>query len=854
MRITLPPDPFSFLFGFLVGILFVWLLGRARPLLKQMRESAKEQQLAAQARRTTGLEDNLRRLTLRRAQGMHLAASLFSLDEILQEPRLMAPPPRVEPGVVGIQEDIISQTLPYMPAWPELAAIYRAPTIGVAEAIAGGSDIVIVGAAGMGKTVALAHLASLAANLKIKLSADSEREAVPYFYHVADLQQPLDAAKDPIDIIINAATEHAPIFDLRRLPGFIQETFKNGQALVLIDGFDELDPQAQGHVVDWFRALQQAYPKIRIVTTGCVDQLNGLISLGFNPLAMSAWDMPRNTGFIQQWGELWSQTVALEAWAQTGPEQIDPILLNTWLATDNSNLTPLELTLKVWGAYAGDSLGPRVLDAIATHVRRIAPVGTPVAALELLAMQIVLTSQPIFDPRQARAWVKQYDIVEEKPAEGTGSDAVTETAEGEKVEPTDAQKLKNKKSKAKESAPSYGLLSKMVESGLLVAYSNNRMRFLHPVLNGYLAGQAISATHADATLLALSNWDGKTVALRYLAARGDASAVADILLKESDLPLHDHVFTVARWLRDAPREAVWRSKAFAGLLAILQSEDQPLGLRGQAMAAFVTSGDPGTATLFRQLLTSRSFDLLPLAALGSGALKDLKAIPLMEEMMQASMGSVRRAVCMALVAIGTEKSLEGVARALLQGDEELRRAAAEALANDPAEGHAMLKEGATLDDIMLRRAVVHGLSRVGQSWAVEMLQSLQVDDDQWAVRNLATQYLEQMQTIDPRVPRPLSTPSEAPWLIEFAGKQKMGVPRGGPATDVLLSAFKLGNTEERLAALPYLKRVPNEGIISALYHAMYGEDPEVREAAYYAIEEIGADGFKLPHPNQFGLG
>jgi HEAT repeat protein len=394
----------------------------------------------------------------------------------------------------------------------------------------------------------------------------------------------------------------------------------------------------------------------------------------------------------------------------------------------------------------------------------------------------------------------------------------------------------------------------MVESGLLVSHPNNKMRFLHPVLNGYLAGQAIGDNHADATLLAISDWDGKTVSLRYLAARGDAAAVADILLKESDLPLHNRVFTVGRWLRDAPKEATWRNKAFASLLAILQADGQPLGLRGQAMAAFVTSGDPGTATLFRQLLSSRSFELIPLAALGSGALKDVKAIDALEELMQAPVGAVRRAVCIALVAIGTEKSLEGVARALLQGDEELRRAAAEALANDPIEGHAMLKEGATLDDIMLRRAVVHGLSRVGQPWAIEMLQHLQVEDDQWAVRNLASQYLEQMQNIDPRVPHPLTSPSEAPWLIEFAGKQKMGVPRGGPATEVLLSAFKLGDTEERLAALPYLKRVVNEGIIGALYHAMYGEDPEVREAAFYAIEEIGADGFKLPHPNQFGLG
>src|SRR5512138_1312787 len=207
MRITLPPDPFSFLFGFLVGILFVWLLGRARPLLKQMRESAKEQQLAAQARRTTGLEDNHRRLTLRRAQGMHLAASLFSLDEILQEPRLMAPPARVEPGVVPIQEDIISQTLPYMPAFPELAAIYRAPTLSLTEALEGGSNLAIVGAAGTGKTVALAHLASMAANLKVRLNTSEAADAVPFLYHVADLQFPFDASKDPINNIVNAAAE-----------------------------------------------------------------------------------------------------------------------------------------------------------------------------------------------------------------------------------------------------------------------------------------------------------------------------------------------------------------------------------------------------------------------------------------------------------------------------------------------------------------------------------------------------------------------------------------------------------------------------------------------------------------------
>ena len=844
-------DPISFGIGFIVGIIFTWLLSRIRPLFEQWRETAREQRAAAQVRRTSGLEDNHRRITLRRAQGMHLAASLFSLDEILQEPRLLAPPARVEPGVISIQEDIISQTLPYMPAFPEVAAAYRAPTLGLTDALKGGTNIVIVGAAGTGKTVALAHLASLAANLKVQLGAGVD--AVPYLYHVADLQLPFDPSKDPITIVTNAVAERAPVFDLGRLPGFIQQTFKSGAALLLIDGFDELDPESQRGVVEWFRALTAAYPKVRIVTTGCAGQLNGLVSIGFNPLVLNIWDSRRSSRFIQQWGELWSQTVALEAWAQAGPEQVDPILLNTWLFSDNTGLTPFELTLKVWGAYAGDSLGPRVLDAIATHVRRLAPTGTPVAALELLAMQVILTCQPVFDPRKARAWVKQYDIVEDKPADGS-EPATNNNLDTSDVTLTDTQRIRIRKSRAAGAVPTYGLLTKMVESGLLVSHPNNKMRFLHPVFNGYLSGQAIGDNDADTTLLAQPEWDGKTLSLRYLAARGDAAAVADILLKESDIPLHAQAFTVARWLRDAPKEAAWRAKAFASLLKILQAEGQPTALRAQAMAAFVTSGDPGAATLFRQLLSSRSFELLPLAALGSGAMRDVKAIDPLEEIMQAPVGAVRRAVCLALVAIGTEKSLEVVAHALLQGDEELRRAAAEALANDPTEGHAMLKEGATLADIMLRRAVVHGLARVEQPWAIETLQRMQVEDDQWAVRNLANQYLEHISHTDPRVPRPLKNPSESPWLIEFAGKQGLGIPRGGPATDVLLSAYKTGETEERLAALPYLKRVANDGIIGALYNGIYGEDPEVREASYYALEEIAANGIKIPHPNQFGLG
>ena len=339
--------------------------------------------------------------------------------------------------------------------------------------------------------------------------------------------------------------------------------------------------------------------------------------------------------------------------------------------------------------------------------------------------------------------------------------------------------------------------------------------------------------------------------MRYLAAHGDASRLAEALLKIEDPLLQRPLLNAARWLREAPREAKWRGKIMAGLARVLQDESSPRALRGQAMAAFVLCGDPGAAAFFRQSLQSLSFELIPLAALGSGAIQDAKAVELLASSMSAPSSATQRAACLALVAIGTPAALEAVARALLSGDDDLRRSAAEALANDPNEGHATLKDGATLNDILVRRAVIYGLGRVDEPWALEILQGIQVEDDQWIVRNAATEILDgKSLPVDPSVPRPLTPPSETPWLIEFAGKQGMGISPGIPATDLLIKALQDGN----VAALAYLRRTPDEGVIKSMYEAMQSHDSELSEAAYQTIWELASGGIVLPNPVQFGLG
>jgi len=857
---------FSFIVGFITATIFWWLAGRMRPLWREMRENWRASREEAKARRSSGVEENHRRTTYRRSQGMHLAAPLFALDDILETPRLLAPPIRIVPGTPPSTEDIVARTIPYTPAWPELAAVYRAPSLSLGQALSGGVNLVITGQPGAGKTVALAHLASLAANRDPSLGNLSE--AIPFLYHIADLRLPEGETKNTLNPILDAASEHAPVLDLTRLPTFVEYTFASGQALLLLDGFDELPPDEQVKVTTYLKNLLRAYPKIQVVSTGCPEQLDGLFKLGFEALALMPWLPKQHDEYIEKWGQIWNQTIAVDSWSQAAsdqPDPIDPLLINSWLSTDNQTLSPLELTLKVWAAYAGDSLGPDVLDTIATHIRRLAPKGTPIAALETLGMQVALSSQAIFDSRSAREWVKNFELPEEEEIfedENNLEDPEAETTEEEKPK-TGLLQRKGKTGplgktgsldKSGAVPASSGLLNKMTDSGLLVSHPDNRMRFMHPVFGGYLAGRALATVNADSTLLQQPDWSGKLLAMHYVAAHGDATNLANAMLKQTNMPLHRSLFVAARWLRDAPREASWRGKVFSQLAALLQTDGIPLSLRAQAVTAFYWSGDPGAAPLFRQFMRTHSFDLVQLAALGSGAMRDTKAVEMLSSVLYAPSMAAQRAGCLALVVIGTSPAMESVAQALLHGEEDLRRAAAESLANDPHDGYEMLKEGITLADILLRHAVVYGLARIDEDWAIESLQHIQVEDDQWVVRNSANEVLESKSLVDPHIPHKLTAPSETPWLIEFAGKQGVGISPGSPATEILVAALKSDMEEERLAALPYLKRMPNEGVITNLYHAMYRDDPELREAVFLVLCELAASGIKLPNPDQFGLG
>ncbi len=847
-------DAFSFWIGAAVASAFWLMLRWARPLLAQIRENWQEKREATALRTSGNVEAYHLRLVLKKAQGMHLASPLFSLEEILVPPIFLAPPPQGELGEDEIlRQDQTNLTIPYLPQDSTLASFYRTDFFTLPEALAGSANLVIVGNPGVGKTVALAHTASLVSKRDPSIGALAE--TTPFLLHVADLNIPDKNLKDILDPIIEFTIENLSLFNASRLPKFIRLTFDSGRALLLLDGLDEIPPQEVEKVVAYIAKLLKSYPKTRIITTGSLSYLDKLARLNFTPLTLRTWNISQQEEFLAKWGSLWENHVALEAWVQAGPEQVDTALLNTWLRINATTLSPLELTLKTWGAYAGDGRGASALNAIDAHIRRLSPADIPIAALEMLAMQSSLTIKPIFDSREARAWVKSFEPPEELLLEEEYEDIEDENLEDENTENEEIKAEKEEeKEKEKIVIPKRGLLDKMVDSGLLVEHRNNQIRFTHPVFAGFLAGRNLSNYNIDERLTEQPLWSGKTLSMHYFAASGNASALVDILLETPDPILERNLIAMGNWLRDAPRKTAWRGKVLTALAKTLQDDTQPLGLRGQIVSALARSGDSSVAALFRQLLQSESVYVIQLAALGSGLMQDKKAVSPLEQSFQRIRNTYTlSAVALALSAISTDDALNALAVALMQGEENLRRSAAEAFANHSNEGWDTLKEALEIDDILVRRSAVYGLARIDKTWAKELLSHVQVEDKEWAVRDIATSILEKSQNKAKFAPQKLPPPSESPWLIAYAGEQGMGIPAGSPATELLLLALKSEDTNKSLAALAYLLRTPTEGVINALYHAMYGKNIAMREAIFLALVEIAASGVSLPEPRQFGF-
>jgi HEAT repeat protein len=399
-----------------------------------------------------------------------------------------------------------------------------------------------------------------------------------------------------------------------------------------------------------------------------------------------------------------------------------------------------------------------------------------------------------------------------------------------------------------------GALPDLLESGLLVKRTNDRVTSLHPILTGYLAAAASEAQRAGQQILSQPAWTSRATTLNYLAMVDDQAPWLADMLEQQDFDLLERDLLLAgRWLRNAPEGLPWVPGALRRLAECVQNGGLSLSLRARALTAMAISDSQGVATLLRQLVTAQDQTMRLLAALGLGMLRDTKAVQDLIRLLNDRTPSVNRAAILALSAIGDKAGLEAVASLLLTGEDDMRRSAAEALTNFPEEGYPTLEEGSALEDARVRRAVVYGLARVRQPWAVSIIEKLHTQDDWWEVKDAASQMLQALQVENPRLPRPIPALTETGWLTAFAADRGMGVAPGKPAYQLLYRALNEGTEEQCQGALYFLTAHGDQETVLPLYQLYFSNTGDLREMAYTTLWFLAAKGVDLPAPMQFGL-
>jgi len=806
-------DPPSFLAGIALGAVLTAILLRWRAAAARMLNGLRAQWQVWRESLAAGTSHSYLRDLVRWAQTSHLAGPLFLLDEVIVPPTFLRLPPPPDP--LQNEEPDLPEGVPFTPDWPHLNAHYGWPQEPLEAVVRGRQHLVLCGRPGSGRTVALAAIIlGLRAG---KLAAYVDRKDLPsslLLAHAADLE-PAPGKTPTGEVLLQALR---PICSRRTLPGltaFVQRALHGETPWLLLDGFDELSDAHALRVREWLGQLLREAPHLRIIVADGFRGLPLWEMMGFTAVPIAPWTGPKHEAFITRWADRWKKHVA---GADASDDWPSADILHGWMAIPSALSTPLEATLRLWSACAGDALGKTpASDMDALLRRQCEPAWIP--GLRQLAGTMAAAGVALLSRADGERSLSAGSGIETRPA----VDLASTSAE-------------------------------LMARGIWRPTLPGRLAFAHPSLLGRLAAQHLArSAHGNTAeaLLALPATASTEVALAFAGDVLDlAPLIRDRLTASSEsLPASSGTDTTMRlvpwvreantllecaaWLRSAG-EAEWRSEVLRRLAGVVRNERWPYPLRARGTCALVASLDPGILVLFRQMLEAANDPAgRVLGALGLGVLRDGGAVPALEALLGAADRDVRWAAAMALGRMGRKDSADALGRALLTGEEDARRAASHGLAFDREEGSALLREAATDSDVLVRRMAVGGLVQVGEPWALDVLRRVAREDKEWVVRTAAAAALEASPVAPPAGPPPAA--ANLPWLVAFAAARGSGVPSGAGAMAVLERALAEGTPRERLAAAEAWRRAAFPDRLRVLKRSLSDPDARVRNASFEGL-------------------
>lgn len=747
-------------------------------------------------------------------QGLHLQADYFPLESVLVPAKCIAPPPYLFPSQESLDPSLIQETIGYDPLLPQLNSEYFGPTFSLLDAVQASTNICLVGYPGTGKTTAIAEcIAGLVKNQEPEEHEELDNPPEPLipFYVKAHQLLAQFPGQDLLGIILKGLQENKSFLVIPNFPKYLTSAIQSQQSVLFIDDMDCLTLEEVNRLANFITALRKQIPELQVVATASPSCLGNLPQTPLEMISIAPWGTNEKYLFLDKLSKLWPSTQLAED--QNHSQELS--VLNSMLVVSGKNLTPLEFTLRAASAYGGDISGPESTHAIDAYLNRL-PTLSPanITALELMALHCLDQNLSSFNRRACAVWFdKFYKKGNQNPA------AIT-------------------------SASFQTAIQAALDHNLLSADPDSKYHFSHPTIAGYLAARGMAKSHQKiiVNILESSDWGPVRESMRYFSAYNDIRPYLKPYLVDKSL-LKNKLLRSSLWLEFTSRNSPEETALLKQITREVHSNPYYL-IKIRLVYSLSRSNNPQVKSIFQHLLKSKDIETRRAAAVGLGLIQDLSAVPFLIKQLNDYHPS-STAACYALGKISSPRSLEAIADALLHGNELLRRAAAESLAQNRSEGHPALREGSSRDDLLVRYAIVHGLSLVDESWALEILDKMRIDEKEWVVRDLAQQTYQILKTKSPYIPHNTPPPHEAPWLIAFAKEQELSPPAPENALDLLLKALEVGAYEQKQNSLAHLSRIGKEDLIPAVLEIANYESFAMAHQAMLTIWLCASQRYKI---------
>ncbi len=815
-------DTWSALIGAAVALLLMGLAYRFREELHQGWQAVTSPVNRLQKALETGAEERYRADIATWANAQHTLAHVVALDDLFVEPRLHCPPPL--PESIADAEVISPRTLP------------------LHQTLGGHSRLAIVGPLGSGRTTLLTHLASACARLEDDAALPDEiQNALPLYLPLIAInwKEPTNMAaeaeeetdeqgeektegeiekaseekkkgdtakrkRDPVKQLLEVAT--VLVNGGSRIRDLLRQELESGQAIILIDSWDQLPPEDRLPATEWVTRLIAALPGNTWLIAAGPRGYAPLTETGFVPLRLQPWESDQITTFARH---------LTEATVQLGEEMpLSPQKLALELRLDRRiKPTPLTLALRALLHLSereipqgSAELFDQVLDVLSTQDEAENDAWLRTTSRATLG-QIALTLQ-----REGDAVVSRTEILTTIES--------TLPPEGERP--------------ARASQRVFQALTK--PSGLLRSLGDDQYTFVHPLWQAYFTARELVTADPEDLIERMDDprW---TDVLRFYAHLGDMKPLVAAWLKTPDDLFHTRLHTLSSWITAAPRDEDWREKAMSILVQAMLKPGQLAQTRSSLAEALAETKMEGLSYFFKQTLQHNNADVRLAGVKGLAQVAGPSDLPVLDAALEDEDQRVRTAAVRALAAMDNKAAERRMENLLHEADETLRAVAAEAMAQTRGQESApILREMAESDDMIARRAAIFGLAELG---AKDLLVQMVREEEQWIVRSaaeVALDMLEEEATISGIEPQPQI--DQTPWLISWAAARGEGLGTGEAARQTLWQVLQEGESSARLSAAQLLKRIGRPEDIDPLRAALDDPDPEVARAAAEALEEI----------------